>query len=141
MTESSVGHAIDPISPLAKAEGAFLALAAGDALGWPQEMIRKVRGSADETTPHVEFRTWTRRSGGRSQPYEESHPPRRVQRRYSAHTRGRKEQNGLRQRLVEGVHDGGASTLDDIRAWRRRRNEASRSGVDWWLSTVEVASE
>ena len=33
MTESSVGHAIDPISPLAKAEGAFLALAVGDALG------------------------------------------------------------------------------------------------------------
>lgn len=71
MTERGAGHAIAPVLPLAKAEGAFLALAAGDALGWPQEMSRKVRGSTDETAPHVEFRTWTRRSGGRFQPYEE----------------------------------------------------------------------
>ena len=64
------GHVqvVDPVVPLAKAEGALLGLAAGDALGWPQEMRRS---GASGTPPHVEFRTWTRRSGGRFRPYEE----------------------------------------------------------------------
>ena len=57
--------------PLAKAEGAFLAFAAGDALGWPQEMPRSVRGGPTTGSPSVEFRTWTRRSGGRFRPYDE----------------------------------------------------------------------
>ncbi len=67
-----VGPALDPVVPLAKAEGAFLALAAGDALGWPQEIRRNVRSSARGTSPRIEFQTWTRRSGGRYRPYEET---------------------------------------------------------------------
>ena len=58
--------------PIAKAEGAFLALAAGDALGWPQEMPRYVRGAPTSGQAHVEFKKWTRRGGGRFRPYEET---------------------------------------------------------------------
>ena len=64
--------ALDAVVPLGKAEGAFLALAAGDALGWPQEMRRNVRNSASGVSPRIEFQTWTRRSGGRYRPYEET---------------------------------------------------------------------
>ena len=71
MADSNKGQFLKPVVPLAKAEGAFLALAAGDALGWPQEMRWKVRGNSVATDPHVEFKTWTRRSGGRFRPYEE----------------------------------------------------------------------
>ncbi len=55
----------------AKAEGAFLALAAGDALGWPQEMRWNVRSASLKAEPRIEFKEWTRRGGGRYQPYEE----------------------------------------------------------------------
>ena len=71
MPDDRNGQAVDSIAPPGKAEGAFLAFAAGDALGWPQEMRRSVRGSAGGAAPRVEFRTWTRRSGGRYRPYEE----------------------------------------------------------------------
>ena len=71
MPVSSEGQARPSIVSLAKAEGAFLALAAGDALGWPQEMPRNVQGSRANEGTHVEFKEWTRRSGGRFQPYEE----------------------------------------------------------------------
>ena len=71
MPDGSTGPALDPVVPPAKAEGAFLALAAGDALGWPQEMRRNVRSSAGGPSPRIEFQTWTRRSGGRYRPYEE----------------------------------------------------------------------
>ena len=56
--------------PLEKAEGALLALAAGDALGWPQEFPRNVCGRSTGSA-HVEFAQWTRRSGGRFRPFEE----------------------------------------------------------------------
>ena len=56
---------------LEKAEGALLALAAGDALGWPQEFPRNVCGKPNSGRAHVEFETWTRRSGGRYRPFEE----------------------------------------------------------------------
>ena len=72
MPDGSTGRALDPVVPLAKAEGAFLALAAGDALGWPQEMRRNVRSSAGGASPRIEFRSWTRLSGGRYRPYEET---------------------------------------------------------------------
>ena len=72
MPDNSKEQALDPIVPLAKAEGAFLALAAGDALGWPQEMPRRVRRDAGGATPSLEFRTWTRRNGGRFHPYDET---------------------------------------------------------------------
>ena len=55
---------------LARAEGALVAFAASDALGWPQEMPRYVRRGSN-LSPQVEFHEWTRRSGGRYQPYEE----------------------------------------------------------------------
>lgn len=50
-----------------RVEGAFTALAAGDALGWPQEFLsRKQR-----VQPTPAFRDWERRSGGRFQPHTE----------------------------------------------------------------------
>ena len=57
-----------------RAEGALLALAAGDALGWPQEMPRNFQGDLRSKT-QLEFSRWTRRSGGRFQPYEEPIDP------------------------------------------------------------------
>ena len=72
MPEGVTGPAIDPVVPLAKAEGAFLALAAGDALGWPQEIRRNVRSSAGGASPRIAFQSWKRRSGGRYRPYEET---------------------------------------------------------------------
>ncbi len=60
-----------PALPLARAEGAFLALAAGDALGWPQEMPRNTRTHSGYRGRRPEFQRWTRRSGGRFQAHEE----------------------------------------------------------------------
>ena len=54
-----------------RAEGAFLALAAGDALGWPQESPRRVRAPRPLPRPGVGFTGWTRRGGTRFQPYDE----------------------------------------------------------------------
>ena len=71
MPDSNENLALQTTLPLAKAEGALLALAAGDALGWPQEMPRSIpRHSAKGV--HVEFEGWTRRRGGRFQPFEEA---------------------------------------------------------------------
>ncbi len=73
MADNSDSQAYEPILPLqAKAEGAFLALAAGDALGWPQEIARNVQGNPKNKGAHVEFKGWTRRSGGRLRSYEEN---------------------------------------------------------------------
>lgn len=72
MPDNSKDRALGPVVPLAKAEGAFLALAAGDALGWPQEMPPRVPRDAAGASPSIEFRTWTRRSGGRFRPYDET---------------------------------------------------------------------
>lgn len=71
MPDSSECQARPRALPLTKAEGAFLALAAGDALGWPQEIPRNVRGNSTNESAHVEFKKWIRRSGGRFQPYYE----------------------------------------------------------------------
>lgn len=71
MADAGTGREGDRVVPLAKAEGAFLGLAAGDALGWPQEMSRGVR-SGGGGSPSLDFRTWTRRGGGRFRPYEET---------------------------------------------------------------------
>ena len=59
------------VLPTSKAEGAFLALAAGDALGWPQELPRRVRDHEGIASPRLEFRKWTRRSGDRFRPFDE----------------------------------------------------------------------
>ena len=71
MPDSGESKARISMVPSAKAEGAFLALAAGDALGWPQETPRNIRGNRADSGAHVEFEEWTRRSGGRFYPYEE----------------------------------------------------------------------
>ena len=71
MPDTNRTQSLAAVVPKAKAEGAFLALAAGDALGWPQEMAWSVRGGTAGVSPGLEFRTWTRRSGGRFQPYDE----------------------------------------------------------------------
>ena len=59
--------------PLAKAKGAFLALAAGDALGWPQEDAAE---RAEQCRRHFAADRVSgrgrRRSGGRYRPYEET---------------------------------------------------------------------
>ena len=73
MPDASRGQTPGPAVPLAKAEGAFLALAAGDALGWPQEIRRNVRSDPSGTSsPRLELQTWTRRTRGRYRPYEET---------------------------------------------------------------------
>lgn len=56
----------------AKAEGAFIALAAGDALGWPQEFPRKVIGKRKDVSPSARLLAWTRRGGGQYYPHEEA---------------------------------------------------------------------
>lgn len=53
-----------------KAEGAFVALAAGDALGWPREFQWKVIRAGDTKAP-TEFPEWVRRSGTRFAQHEE----------------------------------------------------------------------
>lgn len=55
----------------ARARGGFLALAAGDALGWPQEVPWRVRAPRTLPEPRVEFTAWTRRGGTRFRPYDE----------------------------------------------------------------------
>jgi ADP-ribosylglycohydrolase/catechol 2,3-dioxygenase-like lactoylglutathione lyase family enzyme len=57
-----------------KARGAFWGAAAGDALGWPQEMPgRRVRqASHEEPAALGSFETWQRRSGGRFMPHQET---------------------------------------------------------------------
>ena len=60
-----------PMATVEKAEGALLALAAGDALGWPQEFPSNRRSKPQGKAAHVEFESWIRRSGGRFQPFEE----------------------------------------------------------------------
>lgn len=52
-----------------KAAGALIALAAGDALGWPQE--RRASNASGAASARVAFRSWMRRAGGRFYPYEE----------------------------------------------------------------------
>ena len=63
------------VPPYAKAEGALLAHAAGDALGWPQEIRSNFRSQFDVKQVQVEFKKWIRRGGGRYQPYEEEISP------------------------------------------------------------------
>ncbi len=54
----------------AKAEGAFLASAAGDALGWPQE-IRGKKIRPCEITTKADFSSWVRLAGGRFYRHEQ----------------------------------------------------------------------
>ena len=59
---------------VARAQGAFLGAATGDALGWPQEDRSSRIGKSGETTrdrPRTGFQRWVRRSGGRYYSHEE----------------------------------------------------------------------
>ena len=72
MSNNNKSEACRPdLSLTDKSIGAFLALAAGDALGWPQEMRWNVPHALANQAPSEEFREWTRRSGGSSLSYEE----------------------------------------------------------------------
>lgn len=59
------------ISLHARAEGAFVAFASGDALGWPQEFPSKFLGDKGKSEAQLAFRRWTRRGGQRFYAYEE----------------------------------------------------------------------
>ena len=62
---SGLGAVTLPVpSRRARAEGALIALAAGDALGWPQEFSRRRLGGRGRP-PTTRFEAWERRSGGR----------------------------------------------------------------------------
>ena len=71
-TRNSCNEGASSATPalVAKGVGALQALAAGDALGWPQEM----RGSGRRTgsRPTVAFHDWVRRAGGRFHAHEET---------------------------------------------------------------------
>ena len=58
---------------LKKAAGGILGAACGDALGWPNERVgRSTSDKSRSQRPLTEFRKWTRRSGGRYYPHEET---------------------------------------------------------------------
>src|SRR5262245_37646140 len=69
MTASSA-TSVSAAVPRAKAEGAFIAHAAGDAFGWPQELRARGRGKQRQQVTSY-FRDWERRSGGRFYPHSE----------------------------------------------------------------------
>ncbi len=54
-----------------RAEGAFLAAAVGDALGWPVEDRGGRVGGRRDLEPSFELIAWRRREGGRFRPHEE----------------------------------------------------------------------
>ena len=58
------------VRPRSKPEGAFVAAAAGDALGWPQEIRGKALGSPP-TTAKLDFSSWSRLDGGRFYRHEQ----------------------------------------------------------------------
>src|SRR5712692_10130023 len=62
---------VNGASLIAKAQGAFLAAASGDALGWPQEDRSSRIGKPAGDLVLTEFQEWRRKSGGRFYPYEE----------------------------------------------------------------------
>ncbi|MDO8211007.1 ADP-ribosylglycohydrolase family protein [Conexibacter sp. CPCC 206217] len=55
-------------------QGAMLAFAVGDALGWPLETRGNRVGGTSELRATLDLRSWTRREGGRFAPHEEQLP-------------------------------------------------------------------
>lgn len=55
-----------------KAAGAMLGAACGDALGWPNERVGKSKVTKPTQGRLYDFRSWTRSSGGRFFPHEET---------------------------------------------------------------------
>lgn len=56
------------------AQGAMLAFAVGDALGWPLEARGNRVGGTRDLAPELRLRAWVRREGGRFAPHEEHLP-------------------------------------------------------------------
>ena len=61
---------LDMATLLPRAEGAILAAAVGDALGWPQEVRWRRSRSTVEFEPKFEFSPWRRREGGQFAAHE-----------------------------------------------------------------------
>lgn len=59
-----------PLNRGQRVRGALVGVAVGDALGWPQEQNAK-NVDRRPPAPELKFRPWTRRAGGRFQPFEE----------------------------------------------------------------------
>jgi len=59
------------VSLSAKAQGAFLGAAVGDALGWPQELPYKRVDPQKDANLNRGFQRWVRKSGGQYYPHEE----------------------------------------------------------------------
>ena len=60
----SLGKSVSP-RLLSKAQGAFVGLAYGDALGWPQEFQPRAAGLQRPVAVSPELKQWTRTTGGR----------------------------------------------------------------------------
>ncbi len=72
MADTELQHPLPTTTvPRSRAEAALLAVAAGDALGWPQEILTKRVNKPKKEQVSVNFQTWIRRSGGRFYPHEE----------------------------------------------------------------------
>lgn len=119
----------------AKAEGAFIGLAAGDALGWPQEFpSRVVRRAATSGSPSTAFRQWTRKSGGRYYAHEEVIRPGE----YSDDTQLLLAV--ARSRLFPGANWWTALTRTELPLWtlyERGGGGATKRAVDLWVKGVQ----
>ena len=63
--ETVAGEPVPQVTFAWKAIGAFLGVAVGDALGWPQERGTRAPGGIARPQERNEFRSWTRQAGGR----------------------------------------------------------------------------
>ena len=132
---SGLGAMSPPVpSRRARAEGALIALAAGDALGWPQE--RRPGGGGRPAT--TRFEDWERRSGGRFFAHREPIRAGEYQRRYAADARGRPLPHTRRVRLVDLPYPTRTAALDAVRAGRWGRNQTSRAMLDKEHPAVEA---
>ena len=122
----------------AKAEGSFIALAAGDALGWPQEFPRKFVDKIKSNKPSSELRDWTRRGGGRYYPHEEL-----IQRgEYSDDTQ--LTLAVARARLVAGDSWWKVLTRTELPLWtlyERGGGGATKRAIACWLKGVSPWSD
>ncbi|MCY4034971.1 MAG: ADP-ribosylglycohydrolase family protein [Hyphomicrobiales bacterium] len=116
-----------------KAEGSFVAFAAGDALGWPQEFPGKFIGKLESNKPSPELRAWMRRGGGQYYPYEE--PVRRGE--YSDDTQ--LILAVARARLVSGDSWWTVLTKTELPLWtlyERGGGGATKRAIACWLKGI-----
>ena len=74
MSRLSNSPEVEPIRLSGRAQGAMLAAASGDALGWPVEPRGNRVGGTRDIEPRLAFMDWTRREGGRYAPHERHIP-------------------------------------------------------------------